>query len=81
MPLTPEQLSFKERLVQATDSLDIEAWGEFFAEDMELQFGNFPAVKGKSTIKELLGNQCASLQSMKHETINHVMVIVRKANC
>jgi ketosteroid isomerase-like protein len=49
------------------DSMDMEKVGAWFAEDMNLRFGNAPAMQGRDTIIGSLRGFLSPFKSMKHE--------------
>lgn len=51
---------------QAADALDIEAVLAWFADDVELRFGNMPATIGKPAAQEALSAFWSSIAGMRH---------------
>lgn len=58
------------RYLAAMDSLDIERYAEFLADDVSLQFNNAPAVEGKARVVGILGGYWKSFAAIEHEPLN-----------
>ncbi len=62
-----------ERYLQylhALDSLDIEAYAEFLADDCEVQSNNNPPMKGKEAVMQGLGTYWQSFKKLEHDLLN-----------
>ena len=56
--------------LNAMDHKDVEGYGRFLAEDVEMTFNNNPFGKGKDVILEGLGNYWQSFASIEHDLLN-----------
>ena len=54
----------------ALDARDVEAYGEFLADDVSMQFGNAGAVSGKDRVKGMLGGYWQSFAAIEHDLTN-----------
>lgn len=62
-----------ERYLQylyALDSLDIEAYANFLADDCEIQSNNEPSMKGKKAVMQELGAYWQSFKELEHDLRN-----------
>ncbi len=62
-----------ERYLQylhALDSLDIEAYAKFLADDCEVQSNNNSPMKGKEAVRQGLGTYWQSFKELEHDLLN-----------
>ncbi len=58
------------RYLKVLDAKDLDAYAQFLANDVSIEFGNAPAVKGKKAVVEMLGGYWQSFKSIEHDLIN-----------
>ncbi len=68
--LSPEAYETYLAYLSALDARDVEAYGEFLADDVSIQFGNAEPVVGKATVKAMLADYWQSFASIEHDLIN-----------
>lgn len=56
--------------LKAMDNKDVEAYGTFLANDVEMFFNNDPFGQGKEVILQGLGNYWKSFATIEHDLIN-----------
>ncbi len=54
----------------ALDSLDIETYAKFLADDCEIQSNNEPPMKGKEAVRQGLGAYWQSFKELEHDLLN-----------
>ena len=54
----------------ALDARDVEAYGEYLADDVSMQFGNADPVTGKANVKGMLGGYWQSFAAIEHDLTN-----------
>lgn len=57
---------------QDADSLQIDRLSTWFADDIEVHFGNQPAIKGKEGAKQAFEGFWSSISGMGHERVDRV---------
>ncbi len=58
------------RYLTVLDAKDIDAYAEFLADNVSIEFGNAPAVTGKKAVVEMLGGYWQSFKSIEHDLTN-----------
>lgn len=56
--------------LEALDARDIDAYAEFLADDVSIQFGNAEPVQGKDAVTGMLGGYWQSFAGLEHDLIN-----------
>ncbi|TRX59192.1 nuclear transport factor 2 family protein [Fulvivirga sp. M361] len=56
--------------LEAMDSKNVEVYGSFLADDVEMFFNNNPFGQGKEVILQGLGNYWQSFASVEHDLVN-----------
>lgn len=56
--------------LEALDARDVEAYGEYLADDVSMQFGNSKPVTGKAAVKAMLADYWQSFASIEHDLVN-----------
>jgi len=54
----------------AMDNKDVEGYGKFLADDVEMHFNNNPFGQGKDVILQGLGNYWQSFSTIEHDLVN-----------
>ena len=54
----------------AMDNKDVEGYGKFLADDIEMHFNNNPFGQGKDVILQGLGNYWQSFATIEHDLVN-----------
>lgn len=58
-------------LFAAIDSKDAGLFAAHLADDVELQFGNIPVLKGRDPVREFVEKFFASIRSLRHDVLEH----------
>lgn len=56
--------------LEALDARDIDAYAEFLADDVSIQFGNADPVQGKGAVTGMLSGYWQSFAGLEHDLIN-----------
>lgn len=68
--LSPKQYGVYLDYLTAMDHRDVEAYANFLADDVVVQFNNEAPLQGKETAKEGLGSYWQSFANIEHELTN-----------
>ncbi|MBX7481666.1 nuclear transport factor 2 family protein [Qipengyuania qiaonensis] len=68
--LSPEAYETYRAYLAALDARDVEAYGEFLAEEVSMQFGNEDPVQGKAAVLAMLAGYWQSFASIEHDLKN-----------
>ncbi|MGG6269853.1 nuclear transport factor 2 family protein [Leptolyngbya sp. AN03gr2] len=68
--LSPEAYEWYLKYLKALDTLDIEAYGKFLAQDCSLQSNNEPPMEGKDAVMQGLASYWTTFASLEHELLN-----------
>ncbi len=58
------------RYLAALDARDIEAYSQYLADDVSVQFGNANPVEGKDVVVGMLGGYWQSFAGLEHDLLN-----------
>ena len=68
--LSPETYEWYLKYLEALDTLDIEAYGTFLAQDCSVQSNNNPAMEGKEVVMQGLAEYWNTFASLEHDLLN-----------
>lgn len=68
--LSAEAFAWYQAYLDAVDSVDVERYGRFLAEDCEFQFGSQPVVKGRENILGGLQKFWSTYDGEEHKYLN-----------
>lgn len=68
--LSPKAYKWYLKYLAALDSLDIEAYGQFLAQECSVQSNNNPAMEGKQAVIQGLATYWTTFASLEHELLN-----------
>ena len=68
--LSQETYQWYLKYLEVLDRLDIEAYGQFLAEDCSLQSNNNPPLKGKEVVLQGLADYWTTFASLEHDLLN-----------
>ncbi|MBD2774428.1 nuclear transport factor 2 family protein [Iningainema tapete] len=68
--LSPHTYEWYLKYLEALDSLDIEAYGKFLAQDCSVQSNNNPPMQGKQVVMQGLAAYWTTFASLEHDLLN-----------
>lgn len=68
--LSRETYEWYLKYLEALDSLDIEAYGKFLADDCSVQSNNSPEMEGKQVVMKGLAAYWTTFDSLEHDLLN-----------
>ena len=68
--LSPATYEWYLKYLEALDTLDIEAYSKFLAEDCSVQSNNNPPMEGKTVVIQGLGEYWQTFASLEHDLLN-----------
>jgi ketosteroid isomerase-like protein len=68
--LSPTTYEWYLKYLEALDTLDIEAYGKFLAQDCAVQSNNNPPMEGKEAVMQGLAGYWTTFASLEHELLN-----------
>lgn len=68
--LSPETYEWYMKYLETLDTLDIEAYGKFLAQDCSAQSNNAPPMEGKEVVIQGLAAYWTTFASLEHDLLN-----------
>ncbi|BAZ19474.1 hypothetical protein NIES4073_03440 (plasmid) [Kalymmatonema gypsitolerans NIES-4073] len=68
--LSPKTYEWYLKYLEVLDSLDIEAYGKFLAQDCSVQSNNNPPIEGKQVVMQGLAAYWKTFASLEHDLLN-----------